>query len=198
MQSHKVFTPSQAPFFVDKVGKYGVGRIRQYTGVQFAPSEYEKYGYLANSNKAAGVPSKYAGMYGDVTARFKKSQVQCTWTADDSLETKGDIFMQPSLTTKPSIVSFGHALPQKVKAKDLDFSSPEAFVKSAHTRYIELQYHGRLTMDMVESLTFAKDPKTILSARTIAELKLKKIDLYYKVVEDGKTIVKKYEYESQR
>ena len=46
-------------------------------------------------------------------------------------------------------------------------------------QYIELQYHGKLTMDDVESLTFRQSPDELLDASVIRSLRAKGIELWY-------------------
>ena len=126
---------------------------------QLARAEYEKYGSLLDSDIAASLKSyNPASHYGNVEVRFKKDKVNCTWTAGDSL----GLDYQPSLVTDPKAVSFDKMAEAKYGRKTPPTStttigSMEDFRTNHISGYLELQYHGELTLDCVESVAFPYD-----------------------------------------
>ena len=101
-------------------------------------------------------------MYGNVEVRFKKDKVIATWTAGDSL---GEQY-QPTLVSDPKSCSFGR-MSRAPKTRNIDVSNYTDFEGKYISRYLELQYHGQLTPDCVESLTY---PYDLLDARKSNEL----------------------------
>lgn len=121
--------------------------------------EYEKYGSLLDKDIAASLngynPARH---YGNVEVRFKKDKVTCTWTAGDSLCCD----YQPSLVTDPKAVSFDKLGSSRYSSTRPplagDAVGSMADFRSAHiSGYLELQYHGELTLDCVESVAFPYD-----------------------------------------
>lgn len=169
--SHQMFLPSTK----SEIKKYETTPI--YEGEQLKPSEYEKYGYIVSHDKNN---FNSACRYGNSTIRFKKDKVLTTWTIDDSLYGK---LYQPSLTSDPKVESFDSEdamaknLLSMTKNGDYTFSSNKAY--EVGNRYIELQYHGQLTIDDVESVVLYKDPSKILSKDLIKRLNEKGIELWY-------------------
>lgn len=93
-----------------------------------------------------------ARFYGNVEVRFKKDKVIATWTAGDSLGMR----FQPSLVSDPKSCSFDdlHNPPTSGVEQTQNLSE----FRSKHiSSYIELQYHGDLTIDCVDSITFPYD-----------------------------------------
>ena len=179
--SHKMYNPSNEKY-LKKISAFET----QYTGPQLQRNEYEKYGHLLDRDKYKSITENIT-QYGDVQVRFKKDKVVCTWTFDDSLRTSKPEYFQPSLTTDPQIVSFDKRLSDFDPDKNYDWDSVSTFQNQALTSYIELQYHGDLTIDMVESMTFKTNPSKLISKELIAKLKAKGIELWY--VDGGKVIL---------
>lgn len=187
--SHQMFLPSTK----SEIKKYETTPI--YEGEQLKPSEYEKYGYIVSHDKNN---FNSACRYGNSTIRFKKDKVLTTWTIDDSLYGK---LYQPSLTSDPKVESFDSEdamaknLLSMTKNGDYTFSSNKAY--EVGNRYIELQYHGQLTIDDVESVVLYKDPSKILSKDLIKRLNEKGIELWYHT--DGAfSPVKRYVVNTQK
>jgi len=164
--AHRMFLPST---------------MDDYAAKQLARSEYEKYGHLLDRNKYDALNHNLTH-YGDVQVRFKKDKVLATWTYNDSLSTYGEYY-QPSLVTDPRVESFDVRDSSRIKilAEDNDWNSVYKWQRNTnhHTSYIELQYHGKLDIDCVESLTFKSNPEDWISKELIDKLKEKGIELWY-------------------
>ncbi len=160
---------------------------QKYTGNQLPRSGYEKYGHVLDRDKTKSYSVNGATKYGDVQVRFKKDMVNCTWTFGDSLKANG-AYYQPSLTSDPHIESFDRLY--KGSADDLldntNWDSLTDWILKTETRYIELQYHGLLTIDCVESMIFPSDPKALIGEELVKKLMGKGAELWY--MKDGKVI----------
>lgn len=116
-----------------------------------APADFEKYGFLMSKDIIKQAKSGIAGQYwadGDgIQVRFKKNKVIATFTMEDSLGSG----LVPSLITDPQLTSGeGYVWKDLIKG-DLVTEGVDATRKYARS-YIELQYHGDLTLDCVESV----------------------------------------------
>lgn len=80
--------------------------------------------------------------------------MNATWTAGDSLGEK----YQPSLVSDPRSCSFDN-LSQTPTKSSINVENFTDFRKQHISKYLELQYHGDLTVDCVESLAFPYDLK---------------------------------------
>ena len=150
---------------------FGIGNDLEAS--QLARREYEKYGHLLDKDKLDAFLNNLSG-YGDVQVRFKKNKVLCTWTFDDSLGTT----YQPSLVTDPRIESLDD-LATKYMPKKSDPTKLFEWQELKNTSYIELQYHGELTIDAVESMVFRGSPEKSISMSLIKKLLDKGIELFY-------------------
>lgn len=156
---------------------------------QLARDKYEKYGHLLDRDKTESFLHNrtwYGASQGrdsQVQVRFKRDKVLCTWTFNDSL----GCTYQPSLVTDPKIESFDNVLSSSKMPKSSDTRSLHAWQKQKGTSYVELQYHGKLTIDDVESIVFADKPSKIIKPDLIDKLKAKGIELFYF---DGSKVVK--------
>lgn len=133
-------------------------------------AEFEKYGFLMDKDMYKQATSGIADMYwryGDgVQVRFKKDMVKTTFTIGDSLGAG----MTPSYTSDPKVVSSKNVHISQVLALTETKSAAEA-TRSLGIRYIELQYHGNLTPDMVESVFIPKPTAKKLSAEAIQKMR---------------------------
>lgn len=143
----------------------------------------EKYGYLGykdiNLDYLAGDD---LGQYGDVIVSFDKKKVadRVTYTVCDSLgpavknqTIAGDV-MHPGfagIKQENVIDLYSNDISQDVFKKSINKIN-EAF----DSRYIELQYHGDLTLDDVEQMAFKTKP----SNEVIEQLKEHDIKVLYK------------------
>lgn len=119
---------------------------------QLARHDYEKYGNLLDHDILQSMTYNTAKQYGNVEVRFKKDKVVATWTAGDSL---GERY-QPSLVSDPRSCSFDNMTRTPTSASE-DITNLAEFKRNHISGYLELQYHGELTVDCVESLTFPYD-----------------------------------------
>ena len=165
---------------------FGLGRDLDKD--QLKRSEYEKYGHLLDHNKLDAFKNNRthygtgdSGRENQVQIRFKRENVTCTWTFNDSL---GERY-QPTLVSDPKIESLDY-IDKAYKPIASDTKKLYEWQQKKHTSYVELQYHGDLTFDDVESIVFARNPERVISTSLISKLKSKGIELYYY---DGSNIV---------
>ena len=133
-----------------------------------AKNEYEKYGFLMDKDILKQAKSDIASQYwsfGDgIQIRFKKDKVITTFTMEDSLNSG----LNPSLTTDPFPTS-ASSINRIVTGKPLT-SAIEATRNWAQS-YIELQYHGDLTLDCIESIFIPEDVVGKLSKTLIDKMR---------------------------
>lgn len=134
---------------------FGISKRTELVEKQLKRGEYEKYGNLLNHDILASLSNQWnqsAVQYGDIEVRFKKDKVIATWTAGDSLSER----WQPTLCSDPKACSFDdfYRTPQ---TRNVDTKDLEAFRERYISSYVELQYHGKLTTDCVESIAFPYD-----------------------------------------
>lgn len=149
---------------------------------QLKRSEYEKYGHLLDHDIRNSLRNNPAEWYGKVEVRFKKNKVLTTWTAGDSL--RGE--WQPSLCSDPKSCSFDD-YSRTPKTKNIDVSDLAKFRSGHICGYIELQYHGKLTVDCVESLAYPYDltsPNNANEYNIATRWKNAGVKVYY-IGEDG-------------
>lgn len=119
---------------------------------QLSRREYEKYGNLLDHDILRSITHNTATSYGNVEVRFKKDKVIATWTAGDSL---GRTY-QPSLVSDPRSCSFD-AIWRTPDNANIQTDDLVQFKRDHINSYLELQFHGDLTVDCVESLTYPYD-----------------------------------------
>jgi len=116
--------------------------------------DFEKYGLLMDkdiireSQESAAVN---AWFYGRIAVRFKKDKVVATFTMDDSLNDKPI----PSLTTDPRLTSFQSMdilFRNLNKANQYTKSHIDFWDQGYIDSYVELQFHGHLGVDAIESI----------------------------------------------
>lgn len=132
-----------------------------------AAVDYERYGFLMDRDILAQAKSGIAGQYwsyGDgIQVRFKKDKVIATFTMEDSLGSG----LFPSLCSDPKITSFTQYAGRGGKAIVVSTANTRSAVDATRNfacSYIELQYHGKLTLDCVESVFIPKDVVPRLNA----------------------------------
>lgn len=152
---------------------------------QLARRDYEKYGNLLDHDKLSSITHNTATDYGNVEVRFKKNKVVATWTAGDSLSER----FQPSLVSDPRSCSFDDLSITPRNAKE-DIADLNKFKRNHIVDYLELQFHGDLTIDCVESLTFPYDLKEPSRSKylAIAERWKKKVGAKIYYVSGGKLL----------
>ena len=154
---------------------FGIGK--DLARDQLKRHEYEKYGNLLDHDIVKEAIYNTASSYGRVQVRFKKDKVIATWTAGDSLGKQ----YQPSLVSDPRSCSFDNIskTPTSSYAQTSDLAK---FKRNYINSYLELQYHGDLTIDCVESLTFPynlKDPSRSRYLNIAQKWKTKGVKIYY-------------------
>lgn len=122
---------------------------------QLKRKEYEKYGNLMNPDILSSLLHNHGSSYGRVQVRFKKDRVIATWTPNDSLG--GDV--QPSLVTDPKAYSFDEIAKHRLPLGMGDDPSFDKLFSKTMRSYCELQFHGDLTPECVESLAYPYDLK---------------------------------------
>jgi phage protein len=157
----------------------------------------EKYGYLSSKDFLEDIEffSKRYGtsQYGDIIISFNKDKIKdrITYTLDDSLlagATKavvsGDFKDNLSLgIDKYNLKKYYEVLKDFSESDDAISLTKEIKKENGFFRYIELQYHGDITLDDVNEICFSKDlPKEDI----IKILKDKNIKLFR--LEDGKIV----------
>ena len=133
-----------------------------------AKNEYEKYGFLMDKDilkqAKSDIASQYWSFDDGIQIRFKKDKVITTFTMEDSLNSG----LNPSLTTDPFPTS-ASSINRIVTGKPLT-SAIEATRNWARS-YIELQYHGDLTLDCIESIFIPDDVVGKLSKTLIDKMR---------------------------
>lgn len=132
--------------------------------------DFEKYGFLMDRDMykqaTSGIADQY-WRYGDgVQVRFKKDRVKTTFTIGDSLGAG----LVPSYTSDPKVTSSKLWSINRVLALT-ETKSAAAATRSLGASYIELQYHGMLTPDMVESVFIPAPTAKKLSAEAIQKMR---------------------------
>lgn len=121
-------------------------------------SEYEKYGFLMDKDilrqAHSGIADQYWSSGNGIQVRFKKDKVVATFTTSDSLGSG----LHPSLTTDPKISSINR-WNDGLLHKKVDHTDIIKCTRTYAASYIELQYHGMLTLDCIESIYI---PDTVL------------------------------------
>lgn len=163
---------------------------KDYNGPQLARSEYEKYGHLLDKDLADSYMNNLTH-YGGTQVRFKKENVKCTFTMDDSLCKD----YQPSLTSNPSHTSFDDTSWKKLDSALPSLTDEKPSVRrtqgNLRSSYIELQFHGKVTIDDVESIVVRNKPGIIenrceIKKETADKLVAKGIKVFY--MEKGKAV----------
>lgn len=119
---------------------------------QLARTEYEKYGNLLDHDILRSMQNNTARSYGNVEVRFKKDKVVATWTAGDSLGVR----YQPSLVSDPKACSYDDFYNTST-SRNIQTTNLVEFKRQHISTYLELQYHGQLTVDCIESITYPYD-----------------------------------------
>lgn len=154
-------------------------------------SEYEKYGFLGSKNPKDNFKDdeSFAGDYGDSIVRFKKRNLmhRTTFTIGDSLFNcmHDDVRSSPVINPQIASIQRGHVNEVIYDLNVVENANAEKSYLDIQAltrqKYIELQYHGNLTIDDVESVTFnAKNtnPNNPEVRKIIAMLKERGIKCY--------------------
>lgn len=144
---------------------------------------FEKYGYMPDDPIHDITHGARASWYGGVLATFKKDRVQSrtTYTCDDSLGEAGRTWSSPARVGEDP--GWEGATCADVKRtlqrfKDAVATGRDVKPSEVAVSYLELQYHGRITMDDVDALYFESDDATYLTGELEGRLKEKGIRIY--------------------
>lgn len=126
-----------------------------------SPDTFEKYGYLAPRDKVDAMSAR-AGWYGDVVFRFKRGAVldRTTFKTNDTLNIWSGTSDAIAGSLKRASIAGLHDLDsstvQKMRRSEQYIHDPDKWVATVSWgSYFELQYHGHLSIDDVESVTFS-------------------------------------------
>lgn len=132
-----------------------------------ADNEFEKYGYLGSKDFRVDAKTSTTSQYGKTIVKFNKRKLKdrVTYTIDDSLGNAlynevagGKIGDKCSISGIP-VFNVDDAL-EYFKESDLaDIDNADELAQIFGCRYWELQFHGSLTIDDVESICFTKTDK---------------------------------------
>ena len=149
-------------------------------------SDYEKYGYLGNKDylKDFDHNRMWGGtdQYGDVIFRFDKKALKgrVTMTVNNSLGNAVNKKVIASSTEKANIgcIELNAINKYTDLIKNNKFNSVEDLVNKINVRYIELQYHGKLTLGEVKEVCFTQDvpEKSLIEALKGHNIKAYKIE----------------------
>ena len=154
-------------------------------------SEFEKYGYLGSYNFADDASTSDAWQYGKTIVQFNKDKLKnrVTYTIDDSLGNAlynrvvgGKIGDECSIS---GIAKFDIGFAQdtfKYASRD-DLFNADKIAQDMGCRYWELQYHGDLTIEDVDSVCFTSTDRP--TKAIISQLKDLGIRVY-KLTKGGK------------
>lgn len=163
-------------------------------------SEYEKYGFLGSKNPKDDFKDdeSFTGDYGDSIVRFKKRNLmhRTTFTIGDSLFNcmHDDVRSSPVINPQIASIQRGHVNEVIYGLNVVENANAEKSYLDIQAltrqKYVELQYHGNLTIDDVESVTFNKKTTNVNNSevrKIIAMLKERGIKCY--LVDSKKEVI---------
>lgn len=149
-------------------------------------NEFEKYGYLGSNDLIADYKSSATGQYGRTIVKFNKDRLndRVTYTVGDSLGNAlyndvigGKIGDKCSVSGVP--VFSTDDLLDYFKESDLDLiDNADELAQIMGCRYWELQFHGKLTIDDVDSVCFTKTDRDLVTDEMIDQLKDRGVKCY--------------------
>lgn len=148
------------------------------------PKDYEKYGFLMDKDMRkqarSGIADQYWSHRDGVQIRFKKNKVNVTFTLEDSLSSG----LAPSRINDPKLTSSSRWNVDSV-LKMTDFKDVVGATRDIADSYIELQYHGDLTLDMVESIYIPWRVRQKIPAATIDKMKATGAKLFSTILDSN-------------
>ena len=155
---------------ITESGRKSVSR-KMYGHEGLANNEYEKCGYLGYKDETEDYADGAHPFYGDITYTLKKDRLEdrMTYTYGDSLNTKsllrsaGYGGKHPTIEGITSLYNAGEAreaLRAYKEYKDGLIPYSEMFKRirrNADNRYIELQFHGPVTVEDIEKVSFQRE-----------------------------------------
>lgn len=156
--------------FISKSARKSVSdKMYGHGGLQ--DNEYEKCGYLGYADEAEDYDDSAHPFYGEMTYTFRKDRMEdkMTYTFGDSLNTERTMSCAGYGGSKPTIEGmtslYGadylrNALAEYRKYKKGEITYSEMFRRirrDANNRYIELQFHGPVTVEDIEKVSFRNE-----------------------------------------
>lgn len=149
-------------------------------------SEFEKYGYLGSTDFKVDYKTSAASQYGKTIVKFKKDNLngRVTYTVDDSLGNAlygevvgGKIGDECSISGVP-VFSTDDLLEYFKESDWNDIDNADELAQIMGCRYWEIQFHGKLTIDDVESICFTKTDRDKVNEEMIKQLKDHGVKVY--------------------
>lgn len=147
-----------------------------------AADEFEKYGYLGSMDFKVDAKTSQASQYGRTIVKFKKDELKdrVTYTVDDSLGNAihgevvgGKIGDECSISGVP-IYNTDDLLEYFAESDWADIDNADEIAQLMGCRYWEIQFHGKLTIDDVDSICYTgRDKPTDEILRQLKEHKVK-------------------------
>lgn len=137
-------------------------RLFNNDAMHMKPSQFEKYGYLGSKDFLIDDESSDAWQYGRTIIKFNKERLKnrVTYTVDDSLGNAlynrvigGKIGDKPTISGIPKD-EVGYVIDRFKYAEREDWYDADSMAQEMGFRYWELQYHGDLTIEDVDSICF--------------------------------------------
>ena len=148
------------------------------------PKDYEKYGFLMDKDMRkqarSGIADQYWSHRDGVQIRFKKNKVNVTFTLEDSLSSG----LAPSRINDPKLTSSSKSNVDSV-LRMTNFKDVVGATKDIAYSYIELQYHGDLTLDMIESIYIPWRVRQKIPAATIDKMKATGAKLFSTILDSN-------------
>ena len=148
--------------------------------------EFEKYGYLGSNDFLADYKSSATGQYGKTIIKFNKDKLndRVTYTVDDSLGNAlynevigGKIGDKCSISGIP--VFSTDDLLEYFQESDWDLiDNADELAQTIGCRYWEIQFHGKLTLDDVDSICFTKTDRDLVTDEMLEQLKDRGVKCY--------------------
>lgn len=133
------------------------------------PKDFEKYGYLVSKDPQSEIGSHLiVERFGDVIVTFKKENLsnRTTFTLGDSLRKSEDIVATP--INDPSLAAhdefdlqiLGDRANDEIRKLNRQFNAkghePSKVMNNYGKEYVELQYHGEVGPNDIESVTYSR------------------------------------------
>ena len=153
---------------------------------KMADNEFEKYGYLGSMDFVTDYKTSAANQYGKTIVKFNKDKLKdrVTYTVDDSLGNAlynevvgGKIGDECSISGVP-IYNTDDLLEYFKESDWADIDNADELAQIMGCRYWEIQFHGNLTIDDVDSICFTKTDRDKVTAEMVEQLKDHKVKVY--------------------
>ena len=167
-------------------------RLFNNDAMHMKPSQFEKYGYLGSKDLLVDDEVSDSWQYGRTIIKFNKERLKnrVTYTLDDSLGNAlynrvigGKIGDKPTISGIPKD-EIGYVIDRFKYAEREDWYDADTMAQEMGFRYWELQFHGDLTINDVDSVCFTGRDK---ATDAIIE-QLKKIGIKVYRIKGGELI----------